>query len=277
MARREIAVTVALEQMKRDRLNASTRSMSSISARGASPVSLPHIQQKCSSIGFGERTSPSVAEIAALSKSVDELRSQLERSEARVEKTRSELEEAVFRTEEAERRRVAALSRLERASRSAGLADGAEATAVPPTRAGLRSPSADETGAEPRFRLPLRGAIAQRFGERRGGQRSQGLLLSADRPQPVLAPGTGVVAYAGPFRDLGLLLIIEHRNAYHSLVIGASRLEVQAGDVVTEGQAVGWLDRDPSGSMDLYLELRRVGEPVDPMPVLSAHEGEVEG
>jgi septal ring factor EnvC (AmiA/AmiB activator) len=29
--------------------------------------------------------------------------------------------------------------------------------------------------------------------------------------------------------------------------------------------------------MALYLELRRVGEPVDPMPVLSAHEGEVEG
>jgi septal ring factor EnvC (AmiA/AmiB activator) len=29
--------------------------------------------------------------------------------------------------------------------------------------------------------------------------------------------------------------------------------------------------------MDLYFELRRVGEPVDPMPVLSAHHGEVEG
>jgi len=86
-----------------------------------------------------------------------------------------------------------------------------------------------------------------------------------------------MVAYAGPFRDIGLLLIIEHRNAYHSLVIGASRLEVQAGDVVTEGQAIGWLDRSPSGGMDLYLELRRVGEPVDPMPVLSANDGEVEG
>jgi septal ring factor EnvC (AmiA/AmiB activator) len=76
---------------------------------------------------------------------------------------------------------------------------------------------------------------------------------------------------------MGLLLIIDHGDAYHSLVIGASRLEVQAGDVVTEGEAVGWLERSPSGSMDLYFELRRVGEPVDPVPVLSAHHGEVEG
>jgi len=277
VAQREVAVAVALEQMRRDRLNASTRSPFSMSAGGASPISLLRTQRKCSSIGSREETSPSLGEIAALSRSVDELRSQLERSEPLVERTRSELEEAIFRVEEEERRRVAALSRLKRGKRSAELADGAEAVRLPPTRASLRSPSDDATGAEPRFRLPLRGAIVQRFGERRGGRRSQGLGLSADRPQPVLAPGTGVVAYAGPFRDIGLLLIIEHRNAYHSLVIGASRLDVQAGDVVTEGQAVGWLDRGPSGGRDLYLELRRVGEPVDPMPVLSAHEGEVEG
>jgi len=277
VAQREVAVAIALEQMRRDRLNAYTRSMFSKSAGGASPIALLRTQRKCSSIGSREQTSPSLAEIAALSRSLDELRSQLERSEARVERTRSELEEALFRAEEAERRRVAALSRLERGKRTADLAAGAEPIGLPPTRTGLGAPSGDAIGAEPRFRLPLRGAIAQRFGERRGGQRLQGLVLSADRPQPVLAPGAGMVAYAGPFRDIGLLLIIEHRNAYHSLVIGASRLEVQAGDVVTEGQAIGWLDRSPSGGMDLYLELRRVGEPVDPMPVLSANDGEVEG
>ncbi len=128
-----------------------------------------------------------------------------------------------------------------------------------------------------RFRLPVRASIVRRFGEREGDQRLRGLVLSTDHAQPILAPGDGVVAYAGPFRTMGSLLIIEHRDAYHSLVIGASRLEVRAGDVVTEGQAIGWLARGPSGHSDLYVELRRAGEPVDPISLLSALEGEVRG
>lgn len=128
-----------------------------------------------------------------------------------------------------------------------------------------------------RFRLPLRASITRRFGEREGEQRLRGVVLSTDHAQPILAPGDGVVAYAGPFRGIGSLLIIEHRDAYHSLVIGASRLEVRAGDVVSEGQAVGWLARGPTGNSELYVELRRAGEPVDPMSLLSALEGEVRG
>lgn len=127
------------------------------------------------------------------------------------------------------------------------------------------------------FRLPLRGSIVRRFGEREGGRRLRGLILSSDHPQPIVAPADGVVAYAGPFRSVGSLLIIEHRDAYHSLVIGASRLEVQAGDVVTKGQAVGWVAQAPTGSADVYVELRRAGEPVDPMSLLSARDGEVRG
>jgi murein DD-endopeptidase MepM/ murein hydrolase activator NlpD len=128
-----------------------------------------------------------------------------------------------------------------------------------------------------RFRMPLEASIVGRFGDRRGGQRLRGLVLSAHRAQPVLAPSDGLVAYAGPFRDLGLVLIIEHRDAYHSLVIGASRLEVRVGDAVTQGQVVGWLERNASGGRDIYLELRRGGEPIDPVFVLSTHVGEVQG
>lgn len=128
-----------------------------------------------------------------------------------------------------------------------------------------------------RFRLPLRASIARRFGEREGDQRLRGVLLSTDHAQPILAPGDGVVAYAGPFRGIRSLLIIEHRDAYHSVVIGASKLEVRAGDVVTEGQAIGWLAGGPSGHSELYVELRRAGEAVDPVSLLSAQEGEVRG
>lgn len=125
-------------------------------------------------------------------------------------------------------------------------------------------------------RLPVQGEVVRRFGARYGGHRSRGVVLSG-RPQPVLAPGRGRVAYAGPFRALGLLLIIEHGADYHSLVIGASRLEVAVGDPVRDGQIVGWLDGAAAQEAELYLELRRAGEPIDPMLVLSARESEVRG
>ncbi len=143
----------------------------------------------------------------------------------------------------------------------------------PANRCGKEARVADASG----FLPPLHGSIVRRFGEREGGRRLRGLILSSNHPQQIVAPADGVVAYAGPFRGMGSLLIIEHRDAYHSLVIGASRLEVRAGDVVTKGQVIGWVAQAPSGSADVYVELRRAGEPIDPMSLLSALEGEVRG
>lgn len=205
------------------------------------------------------------------------IRSRLTLADARAEVARRELRnEAVpLRTSEAQPHPQGAVIRD-----PLGAETGIRAVSIhstPPQESATSPLEGQVPIASGRFRLPLQGTIVAKFGDRRAGQRLRGVILTADRAQPVLAPGDGLVAYAGPFRDIGSLLIIEHRDAYHSLVIGASRLEVQVGDVVTEGQVVGWLDRGASESMDLYLELRRVGEPIDPISVLSTHVGEVRG
>lgn len=127
------------------------------------------------------------------------------------------------------------------------------------------------------LRMPVEGTVVQRFGDRRGHQRAQGIVLAAERSQPVLAPGPGTVAFAGPFRGLGSVLIIEHGEDYHSLVIGVSKLVVGRGEVVVAGQPVGWWAGAGEGASEIYLELRKAGEPIDPLPMFTGREDEVRG
>lgn len=275
LERREIVAAGLLHGLRRARSGTTATGPWPSPPLSVSWLSDLQVASEAASAALREHASRLEREVEAVAVALATLESALDRAEAHVEASRAELFQAAVRLEEAERRRVAVRSAFDREAEAVAERGGRALAASPPEAADGPLKSSGESAGGQRFRLPLRGSIAQRFGERRSGQRSRGLVLSADRPQPIVAPGDGVVAYAGPFRDLGLLLIIEHRDAYHSLVIGASRLAVQVGDVVTEGQAIGWLDRGPSGGMDLYVELRRVGEPVDPLSVLSANEGEV--
>lgn len=272
---RELLANVALGELRRSRGAPSDSPAVPLALRGEVELRSFRVASAAEADDGRGRLSRLQSDIAWLSVVAETIRANSARAEVQLVTVDEELREARFRLEEAERRRIATAVSLEQRSRRAEEQAGPAVASLPPLD--RESAGFGPTPSDYRFRLPLRGFVAQRFGDRRDGQRSRGLILSADRPQPIVAPARGIVAYAGRFRDMGLLLIIEHGDAYHSLVIGASRLEVQAGDVVTEGQAVGWLERSPSGSMDLYFELRRVGEPVDPMPVLSAHDGEVEG
>jgi septal ring factor EnvC (AmiA/AmiB activator) len=272
---RELLANVVLGELRRSRGAGPDFLAAPVALRGEVELRSPRVTTAPEADDVRGRLSKLQSDIDWLSSVTETIRADLARAEAQLERVSEELREARFRLEDAERRRIATAVSLEQRARKAEEHAAPGVSSLPPLDG--KSVAFGPTPSDYRFRLPLRGFVAQRFGDRRDGQRSRGLVVSADRPQPIVAPARGIVAYAGRFRDMGLLLIIEHGDAYHSLVIGASRLEVQAGDVVTEGQAVGWLERSPSGSMDLYFELRRVGEPVDPMPVLSAHDGEVEG
>ncbi|MEE8545783.1 MAG: peptidoglycan DD-metalloendopeptidase family protein, partial [Alphaproteobacteria bacterium] len=69
--------------------------------------------------------------------------------------------------------------------------------------------------------LPARGRIIRRFGERGEYDLPAKGITIATRPwAQVIAPYDGRVAFAGPFRGYGQLLIIEHGEGYHTLVAG---------------------------------------------------------
>jgi murein DD-endopeptidase MepM/ murein hydrolase activator NlpD len=91
------------------------------------------------------------------------------------------------------------------------------------------------------------------------------------------APESGTIVFAGPFRAYGLILIIDHGNGYHTLMAGFSRLDVKLGMAVQSGDSLGRLDDASSTAGRLYVEVRHLGVPVDPMPWLAAREDKVRG
>jgi septal ring factor EnvC (AmiA/AmiB activator) len=96
----------------------------------------------------------------------------------------------------------------------------------------------------------------------------------------VIAPYEGRVAFTGLFRGYGRLLIIEHGAGYHTLLAGMGRIDVIVGQWLLGGEPVGIMDRsktDKKGdNPSLYIELRRGGEPINPLPWLVGRGKQIE-
>ncbi|MCJ2187445.1 murein hydrolase activator EnvC family protein [Novosphingobium beihaiensis] len=115
----------------------------------------------------------------------------------------------------------------------------------------------------PGYMLPVTGRLVTGFGEDAPGQaRSGGLVLAARANAQAVAPAPGRVAFAGPYRGYDRIVIIEHEGGWTSLVTGLARLNVTVGDTVVAGSPIGVTG---PGSPEVMVELRRNGEPVNPL------------
>ena len=125
--------------------------------------------------------------------------------------------------------------------------------------------------------FPARGRISMRFGQTNElGQPSKGLGIETRPGAQVVAPYDGQVVFSGPFRGYGLLLIIEHGEGYHTLLAGVARLDAAVGQHLLAGEPVGIMGQPESRPL-LYVELRHNGQPVNPLPWLSARKTKVSG
>lgn len=129
--------------------------------------------------------------------------------------------------------------------------------------------------------LPASGRVVRRFGARGtvsgGGARAEGITIETRLAAHVVAPRRGTVVFAGPFRGYGRLLIIEHDEGYHVLLAGLDRIDAVVGDEVLAGEPVGAMTASSNRKPSLYLELRRSGQPINPLPWLAASKIEVSG
>lgn len=93
------------------------------------------------------------------------------------------------------------------------------------------------------LRAPVKACVSSGFGPRRGGAGSfhSGLDLYTGRPETVVAGGDGVIETAGPLRDYGKTVLIDHgrgvKTRYAHLSDYAPGLK--PGMRVRQGQPIG--------------------------------------
>ena len=115
--------------------------------------------------------------------------------------------------------------------------------------------------AQARYRLPVIGQIVTGLGEiSETGVRARGLTIATQPSAQVVAPTGGRIAFAGPYRGFGNIVIIDHGRGWTTLLTSLSALDVKVGDVVDQGSPVG---RAGAVRPTITVELRRAGQPVD--------------
>jgi septal ring factor EnvC (AmiA/AmiB activator) len=153
--------------------------------------------------------------------------------------------------------------------------ENAAAQASPHHYEGPAKPFSQAKGTLP---MPARGQLVERFGESTQlGPAAKGLRIETRMGAQVISPYDGQVVFAGPFRGYGPLLIIEHGEGYHTLLAGMGRIDGVVGQTVLAGEPVGIMGEAADGKPILYVELRRNGQPVNPLPWLAAQKDKVSG
>ncbi len=125
----------------------------------------------------------------------------------------------------------------------------------PAPRPGDRPPG----GSPPvRYLLPVEGRLVTGTGEiSDAGVHARGLTFAAAAGAAAVAPRAGRIAFAGPVRGYGEVVIIDHGGGWTTTVTDLTGLAVRRGDRVQVRQPLG---RAAGG--ELNVELRKDGRPV---------------
>jgi len=137
----------------------------------------------------------------------------------------------------------------------------AKPAAKPPSTAAAK-PAATARAGSPLY--PVVGSPLRRFGRVIEGQKQEGLTLAARAAATVIAPMDARVQYSGLFRTYGQMVILDVGNDVLLVVSGMESLYPEAGQWVLAGEPIGRMADQKSPSPELYLEVRRKGQPVDP-------------
>ena len=188
---------------------------------------------------------------------------------AAAEAARAETLRAALAAMEAERARAEARARADAARADRQREQAAAADARRRTDALVRPAG---PGLMPDGQAPVAGAVVRGWGDRTEAGPAMGVSYRAPPGARVVAPCAGRVAFAGPFRSFGVLLILDCGGGYHFVLAGFERLDMAVGVSVRQGEPVGVMPQwDPAVAgvrPSLYVELRREGQAVNPAPFL---------
>lgn len=117
-----------------------------------------------------------------------------------------------------------------------------------------------------RLRLPVRGEMIARYGNRRGGGPAwKGLFIRAPEGTEVKAVANGKVVFADWLRGFGNLIIIDHGNEYMTIYGNNQSVLKHAGDTVKAGDVIASAGNSGGNEQSgLYFEMRHRGRAIDP-------------
>jgi septal ring factor EnvC (AmiA/AmiB activator) len=188
--------------------------------------------------------------------------------------------------------------RADDAQRAEAAANVRARLALAPTLDPARlAPGAAFASLKGKLPYPAVGEVVRPFGAPDGfGGAEKGLSLKVRAGAAVTAPADGRIAFAGPWRSWGRLLILDAGEGYYLVLAGLARVDVEVGQFVLAGEPVGAMGEaaaraaaamstgvapGASASMQagmsaalavggadpiLYVEFRKDGSSIDPGP-----------
>ncbi|WP_105103769.1 peptidoglycan DD-metalloendopeptidase family protein [Microbulbifer pacificus] len=117
------------------------------------------------------------------------------------------------------------------------------------------------------WQWPVRGRVIATY--QAGDPLRKGVDIAGKKGESVQAAADGTVIYAGSaLRGYGKLLIIKHSEEFLSAYAHNEKLLVGEGAKVKAGQRIADLGSSGTDRDMLHFEIRRNGQPVDPMAYL---------
>jgi murein DD-endopeptidase MepM/ murein hydrolase activator NlpD len=118
------------------------------------------------------------------------------------------------------------------------------------------------------FIWPLPNAVTSYYGMR-WGRLHAGIDIDGTSGQPIVASKAGRVILAAPYSGYGNAVILDHGGSVSTLYGHMSAFAVGSGQVVSQGQVIGYVGCTGSCTGDhLHFEIRVNGSPQDPMAYL---------
>ncbi len=125
--------------------------------------------------------------------------------------------------------------------------------------------------------MPVSGTLVKKYGAPDGfGGAEKGLSIGTGPNALVAAPTDGWIAFSGPYRTYGQLLIINAGGGYYIVLAGMARINVEVGQFVLAGEPVASMGDGSAKTATsiaigatqpvLYVEFRKDGTAVDPGP-----------
>ena len=130
-----------------------------------------------------------------------------------------------------------------------------------------RPKKVDFASMKGQMRMPVAGQVLKRFGQKRVSHlKWQGLLIESPFQTKIQAVAAGRVIFAQWFRNLGLLVILDHQHGYMSLYGHNQNLLVNTGDWVETGDVIAQVGSSGGKQTpSLYFEIRYQGVPQNPL------------